>query len=95
MSVTVAESPPEMIRKTRSSKWAEVFEEGRANPGQWRRVVDPLKRSTVQQIASDVRNAHKKSEKARMRGILPKERWDAKWGAKDDGKFYVWVRYIN
>lgn len=92
-ATTVAEAPPERDRKSRFSVWAAAFEEARAHPGQWRRVLPERKRSTVQQIASDVRNAHKRG-KTRMKGILPGERWAAEWGEKPSGSgdFYVWIR---
>ena len=98
---TIASSPPRRKSVTqRRSRWAEMFNEARAHPGEWRRLVEPMKRTTAAQVASDIRNAHTRDlSKARLRGLHPDDRWEAAWGQdeKDPERehFYVWLRYLG
>lgn len=97
---TIAEAPPSKVETQRRSRWADLFAECRANPGQWRRIREPLKRSTAAQIASDIRNVHRRAEmKTRLRGFQPTDRWEAVWsnGPDDPDKdnFYIWLRYVG
>jgi hypothetical protein len=75
--------------------WQEVFEECRRDTGNWRRADAPMKRSTASQLASDIRNAHRRNAvKARLAGLRSDERWDAQWG-EVDGEFYIWLRHLG
>jgi hypothetical protein len=91
-NLTKAAPPPRPPLKRRPSQWAQIFDECRAHPGEWRRVDIPLKKSTVSQVASDVRNAHKRDEDKRMTGLEADEMWDATWGVVE-GEHYVWLCY--
>ena len=76
---TIPSEPPASERRQRRSWWADVFAEARQFPGEWRLVVEAFAESTARQIASDIRNAHKRQpDKMRLRGILPGEMWDAR-----------------
>lgn len=98
---TISSTPParhETIQKR--SRWADLFAEARAFPGEWRRMIEPMKKSTASQCASDIRNAHTRDlSKSRVRGLLPTDRWEAAWGRvksdKNPEHFYVWLRYIG
>jgi hypothetical protein len=96
---TVASEPP-VQQDQRRSRWADLFEECRKYPNEWRRVVDPMKKSTAAQIASDIRNAHTRDvKKSRLRGFEAGDMWDAKWGQdpsdKDPDAFYIWLRFLG
>jgi len=97
---TVASKPPGRTPTTQKrSRWAALFAECRSFPGEWRRMIEPMKKSTASQVASDIRNAHTRDlRKSRIRGLLPTDRWEAAWGrdASDPNPnhFYVWLRYI-
>ena len=98
-SLTVAELPPDMQTSSRRSRWTELFEECRSHPAEWRRIREPLKRSTAAQIASDIRNAHHRNlEKSRLRGFKPDDHWEAKWGPSpsdpDPENYYIWLRFV-
>lgn len=101
MSYTLESIPPsrqEVVQKR--SRWAELFAEAREHPGQWRRIVEPMKRTTAAQVASDIRNAHTRDlAKSRLRGLLPTDRWEAAWGRVEDDDhadhFYVWLKYLT
>ena len=100
MSYTIASNPPVKDSSQRRSRWSDLFDECRAVPGEWRRMVEPLSKATAAQIASDIRNAHTRdSDKARLKGFLPTDRWESAWGADpSDGNpahFYVWLRYVG
>jgi hypothetical protein len=97
---TVASTPPVAQESQKRSRWAELFKECRAVPGEWRRVIAPQAKATAAQIASDIRNAHTRDlDKARLRGLLPTDRWEASWGNdpvdSDPEHFYVWLRYVG
>ena len=97
---TVPSQPPTKGTRQRRSRWTELFEECRAVPGEWRKVVEPMSKATAAQIASDIRNAHTRDlDKSRVKGFLPGDRWETVWGvdpADDEpGNFYVWLRYVG
>ena len=98
---TIASAPPVKAERTQKrSRWVELFTEARKYPGEWRRMVEPMKKSTASQVASDIRNAHTRDlAKTRMRGLLPTDQWDAAWGndASDPNtdNYYVWMRYMG
>jgi hypothetical protein len=97
---TIASTPPGAQGFQKRSRWAELFDECRAVPGEWRRIIAPLAKATAAQIASDIRNAHTRDlDKARLRGLLPTDRWEASWGNDPDDSdpehFYVWLRYVG
>lgn len=97
---TLAEAPPAKQDTARRSRWADLFQECRDNPGQWRRIKEPLKRSTAAQIASDIRNVHRREAmKTRLRGFLPNDQWEAVWSnsPSDSNKdnFYIWLRFVG
>lgn len=96
---TVASNPPTSERRQRRSRWAALFAECRSCPGEWRRIVDPMKRSSAYQIASDLRSAHRRApDKYRMRGLLPGDRWEAvadTLEGEDADHVYVWLRYVG
>jgi hypothetical protein len=97
---TVAEEPPSKTEIVRRSRWADLFEECRTNPGQWRRIKEPLKRSTAAQIASDIRNVHRRDfGKTRLRGFRPDDKWEAVWANSPDDankdNFYIWLRFMG
>lgn len=100
MPYTMPSAPPAPDTTQKRSRWADLFEECRDRPGEWRRMIDPMKRSTAAQIASDIRNVHRRDPgKSRLRGLLASDRWEATWGndpAENDAeKFYIWLRYVG
>jgi hypothetical protein len=101
VTYTIESAPPARRETTQKrSRWQELFAEARQFPGQWRRMVEPLKKSTASQIASDIRNAHQRDlSKSRLRGLLPTDEWEAAWGndASDPNPehFYVWLKYTG
>jgi hypothetical protein len=95
----VSEAPP-AERSVRRSKWADLFEECRRRPGEWRRIKEPLKKSTAAQIASDIRNVHRRdNKKTRLRGFKANDQWEAVWSNSPDDSnkenFYIWLRFIG
>ena len=65
----------------------------------WVRIQRLYTASTAAQISSDIRSAHMRDlDTLRVRGILPNERWEARWGTDDKcppGNFAIWVRYLG
>jgi hypothetical protein len=96
---TIAGEPPMLPRAQRRSIWTEVFDEGRAHPGEWRRVARPMSKSTASQIASDIRNAtHRDPARSRLRGLRHGDRWETQWGKAagvDSGEYFVWITYVG
>lgn len=100
MPYTIASAPPTPDSTHRRSRWADLFEECRNHPGEWRRMIEPMKRSTAAQIASDIRNSYRRDpDKSRLRGLLATDRWETTWGpdpSEDDPeKCFIWLRYIG
>lgn len=58
---TIASMPPKRERRLeRPSSWTEILSEYRRRPGEWRRVRQALTRSFATQLASDLRNVHRR-----------------------------------
>ena len=82
-------------RRASGSVWAAVFGSARAVPGEFVLVDIPLSRSSVIQLASDIRNAHRRTKpRPRLATLRRDERWEARWGTHD-GEYKVWVRYCG
>ena len=81
----------------RRSYWALVFEKARSNPGQWIRTTRLFSKPSAAQLASDIRNAHRREHtKLRLRGFLPGDRFEAHWEATTTpDKYCVKLRYIG
>lgn len=75
--------------------WEELFDECRKYENEWRRTMIPMKKSTAMQLASDIRNAHRRDiAKSRLRGLNKNERWDAAWG-EEEGQYWIWLRFLG
>jgi hypothetical protein len=97
---TIASEPPQRRLHQKRGRWETLLDECRRAPGEWRRIIDPMRRSTAAQIASDIRNAHRReASKFRVRGLLPTDRFDAVWGSDptdaDPEHVYVWLCYLG
>jgi hypothetical protein len=95
---TISSTPPSPQRTQRRSRWAELLEECRDHRGEWRRLMEPMTKSTATQVASDLRNAsHRDPAKSRVRGLRVGESWEAKSGHDpadtDPDHWYVWLRF--
>lgn len=92
------EDPPEVNGWSRRSFWVKALEAARRHDS-WVRVHRLYTEKTASQIASDLRSAHRRShDTVRVRGVLPGERWDARWGVSPDGpngQYAIWVRYLG
>lgn len=92
------EDPPDPSGWQRRSFWVMALESARQHPS-WVRVHRLYTAKTASQIASDLRSAHRRQQNnVRVRGVLPGERWDARWGASPDGpadQYCIWVRLIG
>jgi hypothetical protein len=91
---TIASAPPSR-QQERFSMWEQLFDECRDHKGEWRRTKMSMKKSTASQLASDIRNAYRRTNvKARLKGLTADERWDAAWG-EEDGEYFIWLRYLG
>ncbi len=92
------EDPPDSNNWQRRSFWVMALESARQH-ATWVRVHRLYTAKTASQIASDLRSAHRRQQNnVRVRGVLPGERWDARWGASPDGppgQFCIWVRLME
>jgi len=92
------EDPPDPNNWQRRSFWVRALESARKH-ATWVRVHRLYTAKTASQIASDIRSAHRRQrDNVRVRGVLPGERWDARWGASPDGppdQFCIWVRLVG
>lgn len=92
MTLTAGEN---VSRNRRSTFWARTFAHARRDGG-WIRVPRLYTKSTAQQIASDISNAHRRSLPAlRTRGVEAGERWEARWEWSPDSSpddFTIWIR---
>lgn len=92
------EDPPDTNNWQRRSFWVMALESARQYPS-WVRVHRLYTAKTASQIASDLRSAHRRQQdNVRVRGVLPGERWDARWGASPDGppgQYCIWVRLVG
>ena len=82
----------------RSSFWVKTLRTARPRTT-WFRVPRMYTEKTAQQIASDLRSAHHRDpKKLRVKGVLPGDRWDARWNASPegpDGQFSIWFRFLG
>ena len=77
-----------------------VFAEARECPGEWVRIDRWFNRSTAAQVASDLRNAHRRDvSKMRFSGVEHGDVWDTWWGADpadaDPDHFYLWLCFLG
>lgn len=95
---TVPDDPPADSNWQRQSFWVLALREARRHD-RWVRIQRLYTASTAAQISSDIRSAHLRDlDTLRVRGILPGERWEARWGTDDKcppGNFAIWVRYLG
>lgn len=95
----VIEEPPSDNHWQRQSFWVLAFAEARQQPGKWYRIQRFYTSATAQQISSDIRSAHSRPlETLRVKGILPGEVWEAKWGTDEKcphGHYSIWVRFAG
>ena len=97
--LTIKSTPPTLRRPQRRSYWPMVFAEARECPGEWVRIDRWFNRSTAAQVASDLRNAHRRSlSKMRFSGIEVGDVWDARWGTDpadaNPEHFYLWLCFL-
>jgi len=95
---TIKSTPPNLRKPQRRSYWPTVFAEARECPGEWVRTEKWFHRATAAQVASDLRNAHRRSPgKMRVSGFLPGDRWETRWendpADPDAEHFYIWLRF--
>ena len=97
------ESTPPPTRKTECSNrrsWPARLSMARSKPTVWFRITDPLTKSSATQMASDLRNSHRRNlETLRTSGVITGERWEAESGRDpsdtDPTHFYVWFRLVS
>jgi len=91
------EQPAEPLWQRRSF-WVHALESARGK-STWVRVHRFYTANTAAQIASDLRSAHRRPPSGvRVKGVLPGERWDARWGVSPEGpngQYAIWVRYLG
>lgn len=94
----IPDEPPSNTHWQRQSFWVLALQEAREHK-RWVRIQRLYTASTAAQISSDIRSAHMRDlDTLRVRGILPGERWEARWGTDDKcppGNFAIWVRYLG
>lgn len=82
----------------RSSFWIRTLDTARNHAG-WMLVPRYYTQATAAQITSDIVNAgHRDPSTVRVKGILPGERWEARWAAASDGPagdHVVWIRLVQ
>jgi len=98
--LTIESTPPITPEQQTRSRWPNIFNEARTNPGTWRMVNQPMTGNSAQQIASDIRRAaHRNPNKSRFGHQLANEHWEAIHGRDDNdpnpNHFYIWLRYIG
>lgn len=96
--LTIKSTPPNLRKPQQRTYWPPVFAEARECPGDWVRTAKWFNRSTAAQVASDLRNAHRRApKKMRVRGVLPGDLWETRWGNDpadpDTDHFYIWLRF--
>lgn len=96
-NVVPGDPPPDGPWERRSF-WVVALEAARREKS-WVRVNRFYTAATAAQIASDIRSAHNRdTDTLRVRGILPGERWEARWGVSPEcppGNFVIWVRFLG
>lgn len=97
-SRAIAEDPPTDAHWQRQSFWVLALAEARQQ-NRWFRIQRFYTAATAQQISSDIRSAHRRPlDTLRVKGILPGERWDARWSADEKcppGNYSIWVRFAG
>lgn len=74
---------------TRKSFWANALDEARQTDG-WHKLDRRYSEASAKQIASDIRNAHKRPN-SRIRGVRPGETWSATIENNGDGSWTVLI----
>lgn len=86
-------TPPR--RGSRTSFWVRTLQTARER-GDWHRVPRFYTQATAAQLTSDIINAtHRHPDTVRVKGILPGEVWNARWGHASDAPgsdFVVWIK---
>jgi len=82
-------------RRSRTSFWVRTMQVARERDG-WHRVPRFYTQATAAQLTSDIVNAaHRHPDTVRVKGILPGEVWNARWGHASDAPgsdFVVWIK---
>ena len=82
-------------RGSRTSFWVRTLQVARDRDG-WHRVPRFYTLATAAQLTSDIVNAaHRHPDTVRVKGILPGEVWNARWGHASDAPgsdFVVWIK---
>ena len=96
--LTIKSTPPNLRKPQRRAYWPGVFAEARECPGEWIRTAKPFRRDTAAQVASDLRNAHRRGAgKLRVSGFEDGDLWETRWGNDptdpDPEHFYIWLRF--
>ncbi len=96
---TIASPPPARADSPRrSSKWDPTLAEARQHPGEWRRLAQPMTKSTVVQVASDLRHGLSRApEKRRIKAVRAGDVWESAWGhdpsiAAPDA-YFLWIKW--
>lgn len=83
--------------RPRTSFWVRTLQYARDH-GDWVRVPRYYTQNTAAQLVSDIINSvHRDPETIRVKGILPGERWEARWAQAADGPrgdHVVWIRLV-
>lgn len=74
---------------TRNSYWVKALDEARHTDG-WYKLDKRYQEASAKQIASDIRNAHKRPN-SRIRGIQPGESWSATVEDNNDGTWSILI----
>ena len=98
--LTIRSTPPNLRKRQRRSFWPAVLAEARECPGEWVRIARSFSPSTAAQVASDIRNSHRRQPgKMRISGLVPGDRWDTRWGTDerdgDEEHAYVWLCFTG
>lgn len=96
--LTIKSTPPNVSRPQRRAYWPGVFAEARECPGEWIRTTKWFNKGTAAQIASDLRNAHRRAAgKMRVSGFLPGDQWETRWdndpADPNADHFHIWLRF--
>ena len=96
-SAEIEDFPPDQSW-IRRSFWVKTLQDARRRKT-WVRVNRLYTEKTAAQVASDLRAAHHRdTKKMRVKGILPGDRWDARWNSSPEGpegQYSIWIRYTG
>ena len=96
-SAEIEDFPPDQAW-IRRSFWVKTLRDARRRKT-WVRVNRLYTEKTAAQVASDLRTAHHRdTRKMRVKGILPGDRWDARWNSSPEGpegQYSIWIRYTG